>query len=54
MKPWYERAEQEIYEEYEAGSIDDKQLRQALRELQQEYDQYAQEDAANTYDSWYH
>ena len=53
MKPWYERAEEEIYEEYENGNITDKELRSALKELQQEYDQYAQEDAQNTYDSWY-
>lgn len=54
MKTWYEKAEQEICEEHENGNLTDKEYRQAMRELQQEYDEYAQEDAQNTYNSWYY
>ena len=53
IQTWFERAEIEIQEEHESGNISDKEYRQAMRDLQQEYDDYAREDAEALYNSYY-
>lgn len=53
MKLWFERATEEIEQEHEDGNMSDKECSQAMKDLQQEYDDYAREDAQNCYDGWY-
>jgi hypothetical protein len=53
MESWYEKAQIEIEEEYTNGNLDDKQFREAMRDLDREYDEYAREAAENAYNSFY-
>lgn len=53
MRSWYELAEQQICEDHDNGLMSDKEYRQAMRELCQEYDEAARQDAEDTYNSWY-
>lgn len=58
MKTWCghssHKAEEELQQDHESGLLTDKEYRQAMRELHQEYDECAREDAQGTYDSWYY
>lgn len=53
MESWYERAQIELEEALTNGEIEDKQYREEMRNLEREYDQYAQAVAENTYNSFY-
>lgn len=53
METWYEKAQMEIEEEYSNGNLTGKEFQAALRDLHQEYDEYAREAAENLYNSFY-
>lgn len=53
MESWYEKAQEQICDDHTNGLLDDKQYREAMRDLDREYDQYAREAAENTYNSFY-
>lgn len=48
MESWYEKAQAELEEALKNGEIEDKQYREEMRNLEREYDMYAQEHAENT------
>lgn len=53
MESWYEKAQIEIEEAHTEGLLDDKGYREAMRDLDREYDEYARQAAENTYNSFY-
>lgn len=50
---WFDRAQKELDEDYEAGLLSSKEYNQACRELDQELDECAREVAQQAYDSYY-
>jgi hypothetical protein len=50
---WFDRAEQEISEDHDNGNLTDKEYHQVMKDLHQEYDDCARQEAQNTYDSFY-
>lgn len=53
MLDWYEKAQEQICQDYDEGLMSNKEYFQAMRELDQEYDDYAREEAENLYNSFY-
>jgi hypothetical protein len=53
MSDWFDRAEQEISKDHDNGDLTDKEYQQAMKDLHREYDDYAHQEAQNTYDSFY-
>lgn len=50
---WFEKAHQELDEEYEMDMITQEEYQQALRELYAEYDDQAREAAERSYNEYY-
>lgn len=53
MHSWYEKAQEEICNSHTNGEITDDEYREAMRDLDREYDEYAREEAENVYQSFY-
>ena len=53
MESRYEKAQEEICNDHTGGLLTDKQYREAMRDLDREYDEYAREAAQETYNSFY-
>ncbi len=50
---WFYKAEQQIEDDYEAGFISTEEYHEEMRSLRAEYEQAAQDAAAETYNSFY-
>jgi hypothetical protein len=50
---WYDRAMKAFDQEYEDGLITSKEYRAAMRDLNSEYEQAAQDAAQEAYDEYY-
>ena len=53
MESWYEKAQMELEEALTSAGLTNQEYREAMRDLDREYDQYAREAAENTYNSFY-
>jgi len=51
MSNWYDRAAEEIQKDHDDGLITDREYQTSMRELDQEYRAYAQEEADQYFDS---
>ena len=49
---WYEKAIESLDQEYEDGLIDSKEYQAAMRDLNAEYEQAAQDAAQEAYDNY--
>jgi hypothetical protein len=49
---WYDRAQQELDEDYERGELSSKEYQQAMRDLNMEYEEAAQEAAREAYENY--
>ena len=54
MNDWYDRAEAQLEDDLESGAITEKEFREEMRELNREYEQAAQDAAAEAYDNYYY
>lgn len=53
MARWYEKAMEQLEQGYDEGDMTADEFRVAMRELNQEYEQCAQDAARDAYDSYY-
>lgn len=49
MPRWFDRAEEQIESDFEAGLIDGKEYQQQMRDLRAELEECAQEEASRAY-----
>jgi hypothetical protein len=49
---WYDRAQEQLDAEYERGELSNKEYNAAMRELNQEYEEAAQEAGRNAYENY--
>ena len=53
MNTWYEKTSEQIQQDHTDGLISDKEYYQQMRDLDQEYREYAQEESDKYYDSFF-
>jgi len=49
---WFDKAEDQIAEEYNNGDIDDKEYKSQMRSLRQEHEEARQDAAQEAYDNY--
>jgi len=49
---WFNRAVQDLEDEYEEGGLDLSELNKAMKDLNEEYDQSRQDAAQEAYDNY--
>ena len=50
---WYDKASEQIQQDHTDGLISDKEYYQQMRDLDAEYQQYAQQEADQYYESFF-
>lgn len=53
MNNWHNKASEQIQQDHEDGLISDKEYFQQMHDLDQEYREYAQEEADQYYESFF-
>lgn len=51
MNSWYDKAQEEIQKDHDDGLMTDTEYRNAMRDLDREFRDYAQEEADHYFDS---